>query len=106
MFRYHSYDEKSVEQVPYPDYQGYFIQLSNRINFTQEGIFLKSLTVENKKLTLCFENKDDNLKNVWNDLTLILADFPNAQIKSGNCEFNGAEWKKYLTDKLLPTNFS
>lgn len=106
LFRYYAGDEKSVEQVPYPDYQGYFIQLSNRISFTQEGIFLKSLTVENKKLTLCFENKDDDLKNVWNDLTLILADFPNAQIKSGNCEFNGAEWKKYLTDKLLPTTFS
>jgi len=52
---------------------------------------------------LNFENKDDELKNVWNDLTAILADLPNAQIQSGNCEFTGKKWKQYLANKLLPT---
>lgn len=37
-------------------------------------------------------------------LTIILADFPNAKISCGNCEFTGTEWKQYLLDKVLPTN--
>jgi hypothetical protein len=102
-FRYYCGDEKPPEQVPYPDYQGYYIQLTDRINSTQEGIFLKHLKIENGKLSLSFENKDEELKNIWDDLTLILADLPNAKINSGNCEFSGEKWKKYLADKILPT---
>jgi hypothetical protein len=103
LFRYYAGDERQPEQVPYPDYQGYYIQLADRIRSTQEGIFLKHLKVESAKLSLSFENKDEELKYVWDDLTSILADFPNAKINSGNCEFSGTKWKKYLADKLLPT---
>jgi hypothetical protein len=103
LFRYYAGDERQPEQVPYPDYQGYYIQLADRIKSTQEGIFLKHLKVENGKLSLSFENKDKELKDVWDDLTFILADFPNAKINSGNCEFTGAKWKQYLTDKVLTT---
>lgn len=103
LFRYYAGDERQPEQVPYPDYQGYYIQLTDRISSTQEGIFLNHLKVGGKKLCLSFENKDEELKNVWNDLTLILSDFPNAKINCGNCEFTGTEWKQYLADKLLPT---
>lgn len=102
LFRYYSGEERQPEQVPYPDYQGYYIQLSDRISSTQEGIFLKNIQVENGKLNLSFENKDEKLKNIWDDLTLILADFPHAKIYSGNCEFTGKEWKQYLNDKILP----
>lgn len=103
LFRYYAGDKRQPEQVPYPDYQGYYIQLTDRINTTKEGIFLKHLEVENGKLRLSFENKDKELKNVWDDLTVVLADLPNAKINSGNCEFTGTKWKKYLTDKILPT---
>lgn len=103
LFRYYSGDEKQPEQVPYPDYQGYYIQLADRINLTQEGIFIEHLKVKNGKLSLSFENKDEELRNVWDDLTIVLADFPNAKISSGNCEFTGTKWKKYLTDRILPT---
>ncbi len=103
LFRYYAGDERQPDQVPYPDYQGYYIQLADRISSTQEGIFLRLLKVENGNLSLSFENKDEELKAVWDDLTSILADFPNAKINSGNCEFTGAKWKQYLTDKVLPT---
>lgn len=103
LFRYYAGDQRLPKQVPYPDYQGYFIQLVNRINLTQEGIFLKHLEIVNGKLRLSFENKDEALKSVWQDLTIILANFPNAKINCGNCEFTGTEWKQYLRDKLLPT---
>lgn len=100
LFRYYAGDERQAEQVPYPDYQGYYIQLATRIDSTREGIFLKHLNVKNGKLSLNFENKDEALKNVWDDLTIILADFPNAKINSGNCEFTGTKWKQYLGDKV------
>jgi len=103
LFRYCGGDERHPEQVPYPDYQGYFLQLADRINSTSEGILLKCLKVENEKLSLNFENKDKELKDVWDDLTLILSDFENAKINSGNCEFTGTEWKQYMIDKVLPT---
>ena len=103
LFRYYAGDERQPEQLPYPDYQGYYIQLVDRINSTQEGIFLKHLKLENGKLSLNFENKDEELKSVWDDLTVVLADLPNAKINSGNCEFTGTKWKQYLTDKVLPT---
>ena len=103
-YRYYCSEEIQTGNVPYPDYQGYFIQLADRINSTKEGIFLKHLKVDNGKLSLSFENKDEVLKNIWDDLTQILADFPNAKINSGNCEFAGKEWKQYLTDKILPTS--
>src|SRR5690606_24802326 len=46
LFRYYAGDERQPEQVPYPDCQGYYIQLADRIKSTQEGIFLKHLEVE------------------------------------------------------------
>jgi hypothetical protein len=103
LFRYYAGEEKQPEQIPYPDYQGYYIQLVDKIKTTEEGIFLKHLKVENGVLSLSFQNKDEHLKHVWNNLTLILADLPNVKIQSGNCEFTGANWKQYLTDKILPT---
>ncbi|WMJ73751.1 hypothetical protein RCC89_11345 [Cytophagaceae bacterium ABcell3] len=80
LFRYYAGSERQPEQVPYPGYEGYYIQLVDRINSTQEGIFLKHLKLENEKLSLHFENKDGELKNVWDDLTLILSDLPNAKL--------------------------
>jgi len=103
LFRYFAGDERQPEKVPYPDYQGYYLQTADRINSTKEGIFLKHLSVENGKLSLSFQKKDEELNNVWDNLTLILADFPNAKISSGNCEFTGTQWKQYLIDKVLPT---
>ena len=100
LFRYYAGDARQPEQVPYPDYQGYYLQLADRIGSTQEGIFLKHLKVEEGRLSLSFENKDEELKNVWDDITLILADFPKAKINSGNCDFTGTDWKQYLTDKI------
>ena len=102
-YRYMYSEEVSTEKVPYPDYQGYFLQLADRVNITTEGIFLKHLNVDNGRLSLGFENKDDVLKGVWDDLTRILSDFPNATINSGNCTFTGGQWKQFLKDKILPT---
>src|SRR5690606_15612843 len=98
LFRYYAGDERQPEQVPYPDYQGYYIQLSHKISSTQEGIFLKHLKVENGRLSLSFENKDEELINVWDDVKAILSDFPKAKMKGGSCEFTRTKGKQYLAD--------
>jgi len=104
LFRYYGGAERQPEAVPYPDYQGYYVQLADRIASTQEGIFLKHLAKRNDKINFCFEFKDEKLRNVWDDITRIIADFPNARIYCGNCEFTGTEWKQFLIDKILPTS--
>lgn len=98
-FRYFSGEAKQFEDVPYPDYQGYYLQLSNRIQKSDEGIFFMHLHLENENLSLNIENKDQELLDVWHDLNKIIADLPNAKINSGNCEFSGEEWKRILQNK-------
>jgi len=100
-FRYFSGEVKQIEDVPYPDYQGYYLQLNNRIQISSEGIFFMHLDFENENLSLNIENKDQELSEVWHDLNTIIADLPNARINSGNCEFSGDEWKQILHNRTL-----
>ena len=58
--------------------------------------------MENHRVTLCFSKKDENLDNLWIDLTAILADIPEVKMNCGNCHFTGAEWKQLLKDKRYP----
>lgn len=102
LFRYFKGDKRFPKEVPCPDYQGYYFQLSDRINSTAEGIFIKHMTIKNGILSCNFEKKDKELMEVWNDLLQIIADFPGVKVETGNCEFTGLEWKKYLNDSVLP----
>lgn len=103
-FRYFSGEAKQLEDVPYPDYQGYYLQLNNRIQISNEGIFFMHLHLENENLSLNIENKDKELSEVWYVLNKIIADLPNAQINSGNCEYTGEEWKQILQNRTLNNN--
>jgi hypothetical protein len=102
-FRYYCSEAISSEKVPYPNYEGYYIQIQDKITSTKEGIFLKYLKTDKGKLNLGFENKDEDLAYIWDDFTSILSDLPNAKINSGNCTFTGTDWKKYLADRILPS---
>jgi hypothetical protein len=102
-FRYYGGDSKELEKVPYPNYEGYYIQLSDRIKSTTKGIFFFHVRIDSGQLYLALRNDDDVLRRVWQDLTLILAAYPNTTIKCGNCRFTGSEWIRYLTDGTLPS---
>lgn len=43
-FRYYSGTAKGVDELPYPDYSGYYIQSTGRVKQSQEGVFFKCIT--------------------------------------------------------------
>jgi hypothetical protein len=96
LYRYYCGEARQPEQLPYPDYTGYYIQLENKIDTTREGIFIQFLTKDDRGIHILFVNKDETLNVVWNDLKNIIGDLPGVIIHSGNCEFTGNEWKQFL----------
>lgn len=101
VFRYYAGESKQIEQIPYPDYTGYFIQLADKVGDTQEGILIEYLSIENHEVSISFKKMDENLAHVWMNLTAILADIPKVKINCGNCEFTGDEWKQFLKDPRI-----
>lgn len=101
-FRYFSGEGKQPEQIPYPNYSGYFIQLTDNIRDSQMGIFIESLLIQNDIVIMSFSNRDRSLDNVWTSMSVVLADLPHVEISCGNCKFTGEEWKQLLKDKQYP----
>lgn len=102
VFRYYSGEAKNSSEVPYPNYGGYFIQLSTRIEETREGILIDKIELINHEMRASFSNKDPHLQNAWIFLTSIIADIQNVKITCGNCEFTGEEWKQILQENRYP----
>ncbi|MDE5491038.1 metallophosphoesterase [Elizabethkingia meningoseptica] len=94
-FRYYAGQEKPVDKVPYPDYQGYFIQLKEKIDTTEKGLFFKHVSIDNGNLNITIYNSQIP-ENMWHCMTKILSDFQGVIIYSGNCKFSGEGWKEYL----------
>jgi hypothetical protein len=105
VFRYYCGPPKLPEQLPYPDYSGYFIQLADRVGETKDGICIEHLSMENHQVSLSFSKTDKSLDRLWIDLSAILADFPQVKINCGNSELTGAEWKQLLKNRLYPPVF-
>lgn len=100
IFRYYAGPAMNSEELPYPDYTGYFIQIADRIAESSEGIFIQHLSKEEEVISFHFVNMDEKLQNVWSALMSIFSDLPFVKIQSGNCEFSGLEWKKLLEGHL------
>lgn len=96
LFRYYCGHPKQPEELPYPNYSGYFIQLVDRIRHTKEGIYFAHISQKSNGTTFNFKNHDESLKLVWRDLNLIISSLPNAIIHCGNCEFSREEWQSYI----------
>lgn len=101
VFRYYAGEGKRPEELPL-NYTGYFIQLAERIDETQEGIFIEFMSLENQEVSLGFSRRDPTLDSVWLSLTAIVADIPDVIISCGNCKFSGGEWKLLLKNKKYP----
>ncbi len=101
VFRYFGSEEKSPDKLPYPDYSGYYIQTEDRLGKTKEGIFIRQLLKMGESISLHFQNKDMELISIWDDLTIILSEMADATIRSGNCKFNGQEWRHHLSKRAV-----
>ena len=100
-FRYFASELIQSEKVPYPDYSGYFIQILNKINETQKGLFFKFVGIEKGELRIGIENGDENEK-LFKTIQLIVSDWKNTTINSGNVKFTGKEFKEFLENGKYP----
>ncbi|QHI34891.1 hypothetical protein IMCC3317_02360 [Kordia antarctica] len=100
-FRYFSSEFIQLEKVPYPDYSGYFIQILNKINETQKGLFFKFIDLENDELTIGIENQDEN-EELFKTVQSIISGWKNTTINSGNVNFTGEEFKEFLENGNYP----
>lgn len=101
-YRYIYGEIKPVEQIPYPDYSGYYLQMADRVATTSGGIFIRDIKQRGNFTTVSFQRQDQFLVDQWLDLTRILASLSNVTIHCGNCQFTGTEWERYLRDRVLP----
>lgn len=96
VFRYYKGAEKKAEDVPYPDYTGYFFQLRDSLDDSDGGIFIGGVRSKEGKVFMHFSCKETKLHPVWIYLTSVLADFPDVKIACGNLDLTGDEWKEML----------
>src|SRR5574337_763276 len=101
-FRYYSCGLKKTPEVPYPDYQGYYLQEPGRIPVNQEGIFIPHLTFDSGRVRGAFEKKDPELEKIWIDLANVIGNLQDSTVYCGNCRFTGAEWIEYLENGTFP----
>lgn len=100
-FRYFASEHIISEKVPYPNYNGYFIQILNKINETQQGLFFKFITLENGELRIGIKNGYEN-KELFKAFQSIVSDWKNTSINSGNVKFTGKEFKQFLENGKYP----
>lgn len=91
------------DQIPYPDYSSYLIQLEKRITKNDTGILVKDISkYQNDRVNIVFELYDSEISKVFQDLSMCIAKFDDSKINSGNCEFTGDQWITFLKSGELP----
>jgi len=103
-YRYIYGERKALAEIPYPDYSGYFFQLTARIAGTADGIFIKFLSLKDQRFSVSFELWDKDLNSQFMILQQIVGEFKDVEIDCGNCIFSGPEWIQYLADGSLPNH--
>ncbi|MFF2754448.1 hypothetical protein ACFVR1_11970 [Psychrobacillus sp. NPDC058041] len=102
-WRYGGSEIKLPEQVPYPDYSGWFLQETNKIQYTQFGIFIKHVHPEANGFSISIDNYNyEAEKDLWIALTQVIAEFPDVEIHIGNCKLTGTQWNNYIHSGELP----
>ncbi len=95
-------EAKAPENVPYPDYAGWFLQERERVPDTRGGVFFRQIAVREQRLALHLEKWERDADTLWLTLTRLAAGLAGAEIRSGNCTFTGQQWLRYLQDGSLP----
>jgi hypothetical protein len=100
-WRFAGSDAKPPDVVPFPDYSGWFIQKTEKVETTQFGIFFFHVKDKDEKLSLHIRNEDKYV-DLWFAMTKVIAQMPGVTISCGNCTFSGEQWMKYLADGTYP----
>jgi hypothetical protein len=100
-WRYGGSDIKLAEQVPYPDYSGWFIQETNKIKNTQFGVFIRHIRLDKEGFYISIERHEVAV-DLWDGIIRIIAELPDVEISIGNCILTGAQWINYINSGDLP----
>jgi hypothetical protein len=101
-FRYLGGPLIQPENVPYPDYSGYFLQAVNLIPSTQYGVFLMSVKHADGRTKVALQNHNDGNDEIMNAMLRMLSDWTNLEVRSGNVHLQGPEAATLLRTQKLP----
>ncbi len=96
-WRFYGGEARESNNVPSKNYDGWFIQESNAIQKTTEGLFFQHVNIEDGKTTF-HVRRNEFSDATWVIFKRILLKFENAIISSGNCKLNCREWRHLLSN--------
>jgi hypothetical protein len=97
--------------VPSPadaaDYTGWFLQVPERIAAVAGGLYFFSCGQHEGAFHLHWRLMEDgDAGSLWAAARRVAAEFAEARIWCGNCEFSTDEWRDYLADGRLPARWT
>lgn len=101
-FRYYCSEPISIENVPYPDYVGYYLHLPELIVESKEGLFFSYVKLDADRLSLVVQLKDETARPIWNALREILSDWPLEEVRCGNVTLGKDVAMRFLATGELP----
>ena len=94
----YSCESKDVNEVPVEKYEGWYLQTKTDLNLHHQGIFFFSCKNEKHGFRIQIQNQGAS-KELWHSAMIILGEFNNVEIHSGNCEFTGQKWLDNLNQQ-------
>jgi hypothetical protein len=89
------------------DYTGWFLQVPERIGAVVGGLYFFSCRQHEGAFLLHWQlMADGDAGSLWAAARRVAAEFAEARIWCGNCEFSTDEWREYLAGGRLPTRWT
>lgn len=100
-WRIYSECASSINNVPYPDYSGWFLQYNKKVSLNDYGVMFRHITNQENGCYMHITNHHNDSELLLK-ISEILARKSDCEIKSGNCTLKGDEWLRYLNNGELP----
>lgn len=100
-WRFYAGESTPSNEVPYPDYSGWFIQKIDRLSTNLHGILIFSINKLNEDINISFNLYDKELNKIMINLIDIFSDFNSSLINIGNVKLTKTEWLQLKEYKSL-----
>lgn len=90
-------ESRAPESLPQKEYEGWFLQINDAVNSTDNGVMLKSLVAFEDGFFAEFEDWNSledgpGYSEMWKALSCVAARVKDISVRSGNCLLSGSEW--------------
>ena len=99
-------DAKEANQIPENEYDGWFLQTTERVSKHSGGILFISCKPEGDGFSVSLRNTDDEDLTLWRLTKNIIALFQEVEVRCGNCWFTREQWIDYIRTGAVPFNQS